>query len=50
MVNYVMKFMLNLVGVLYPVHNLLKKDVEWNWLSARQSEATNHQDTLSTLI
>jgi hypothetical protein len=36
MVNYVMKFMPNLAGVLYPLHNLLKKDVEWNWSSAQQ--------------
>jgi len=36
MVNYVMKFIPNLAGVLYPLHNLLKKDVEWNWSSAQQ--------------
>jgi len=47
MVNHVMKFMSSVTEVLYPLHNLLKKDVEWSWSSA-QKEAFSKVKQLIT--
>ena len=37
MVNYVSKFLPNATSLLHPLHNLLKKDVSWNWSEAQQA-------------
>lgn len=36
MVNYLSKFLPHSASVLYPLHNLLKKDVPWVWSSSQQ--------------
>ena len=38
MVNYMSKFLPHATDVIHPLHNLLKKDVPWNW-SSSQAEA-----------
>ncbi len=37
MVNYVSKFLPNLTSELHPLHNLLRKDVSWNWSKTQQA-------------
>ena len=37
MVNFIAKFLPNLSNILYPLHNLLKKDVQWCWSEAQSS-------------
>lgn len=36
MVNYLAKFLPNLTALMRPLHNLLKKDVPWNWSNCQQ--------------
>ena len=36
MVNFISKFIPKLSNVLHPIHNLLKKDVEWTWTDSQR--------------
>lgn len=37
MVNFLAKFIPNMSETLHPLHNLLKKDVQWNWSDSQES-------------
>ena len=47
MVNYVARFIPNLTTLVYPLHNLLKKDVEWTWSENQQESFEDIKETLT---
>jgi hypothetical protein len=51
-VNYVAKFLPNLTDELYPLHNLLKKEVSWNWSDSQRASfnAIKHNLTKAPVL
>ena len=47
MVDYMSKFLPHATDVIHPLHNLLKKDVPWNWSS---SQAKVFQQVKSLIV
>ena len=48
MVTYLGKFLPNLTANLHPLHQLLKKDVSWNWSDSQQTAFNTVKTMLST--
>ena len=47
-INYYQKFLPNLLDVLYPLHNLLQKDVRWAWSTDCQKSFDKVKSMIST--
>ena len=48
MVNHYGKFIRCLAGISSPLNNLLKKDVQWNWLAECQESFAKIKETLTS--
>jgi len=47
-VNFVSKFIPNLSEIVHPLHNLLKKDVNWSWSKAQEESFKKVKSTIAT--
>ena len=46
MINYLARFLPNVTDVLYPLHNLLKKDIQWQWTNSQEMAFKKVKDML----